>query len=259
MITSSGYFRGTVFTLTLILASPIQGQQPITNAPAAPSASAPASSTNAAAPTPPVLTPAQLQDQAIAAQARDILQLMQNQKMDEALDKLNATIKQHPKTAGFYSLRGALYSHKNQWPQSEQDFQAALQLEPDNVVVKFNLAEIKFMQKQYDDARPGFVALQKDPDMGDLASYKVFLCDLFGGHEDIAKAELEAFNKADSKPSYYFGNAAWDLYNKNIEDARGWLVSASNIYPPQKNEFYATSLRELKYLPLPPPPSPAAQ
>jgi hypothetical protein len=109
------------------------------------------------------------------------------------------------------------------------------------------------MQKQYDVARPGFVLLEKDPDMGDFASYKVFLCDLFGGHEAAARKELDVFNDVMGNPSYYFANAAWSLVHKNIEDARSWLVSASHIYPPQKNAYYAQSLRDLGYLPLPAP------
>jgi hypothetical protein len=109
------------------------------------------------------------------------------------------------------------------------------------------------MQKQYDAARPGFVALESDPDMGDFASYKVFLCDLFGGHEAAAKKELDVFNVAMENPSYYFSNAAWDLVHKNLDDARSWLLSASRIYPLQKNTYYAQSLRDLGYLPIPGP------
>ena len=247
MTISSGYLRGAAFTLTILLGWPAQAQQP-----AAAPATAPA--TNAPAPAPVPLTPDQVQANAIADQMRDILKLIQDKNLDAAQDKLSASIKQYPKVASFYFVRATIYSNKSQLPEAEQDFQMAHQLEPDNVVVKFNLAEIKFMQKQYDAARTGFVLLQSDPEMGDLANYKVFLCDLFGNHEDVAKGELDAFNKAGSKPSYYFGNAAWDLFHKNIEDARAWLVSASHIYAPQKNEFYASSLRELKYLPLPPPP-----
>jgi hypothetical protein len=54
-------------------------------------------------------------------------------------------------------------------------------------------------------------------------------------------------------PSYYFSNAAWDLVHKNLDDARGWLLSASRIYPPEKNQYYAQSLRDLGYLPIPAP------
>ena len=57
-------------------------------------------------------------------------------------------------------------------------------------------AQIKFMQKKYDEARPGFTALTQDPNIGDLAAYKVFLCDLLAGHEDAASRELNVFNDA---------------------------------------------------------------
>jgi Tfp pilus assembly protein PilF len=173
--------------------------------------------------------------------------------IDGALNDLSQALKLNPNSTGAYVLRASLYCQKKQWIQAENDFNAAARLAPTNVVVKFNLSEIKFMQKEYDVARPGFVALEKDPDMGDFASYKVFLCDLFGGHEDAAKKELDAFNDAGGNPSYYFSNAAWSLVHKNLEDARGWLVSASNIYPPRKNNLYAQSLRDMGYLPIPGP------
>jgi tetratricopeptide (TPR) repeat protein len=183
--------------------------------------------------------------------------------MDGALNDLNQALKLNPDSTGAYVLRASIYCQKKQWDLAENDFRSAARIAPTNSVLKFNLVEIKFMQKEYDVARPGFVALESDPDMGDFASYKVFLCDLFGGHEDAAKKELDAFNDAAENPSYYFSNAAWDLVHKNIDDARGWLVSASNIYPPRKNAYYAQSLRDLGYLPIPAPgdkvtPPPAA-
>jgi tetratricopeptide (TPR) repeat protein len=171
-----------------------------------------------------------------------------------ALDKLTEAIKLNPKNSAAYVLRASIYCQKKLWTQAEEDFAAAGAIDPRNVVIKFNEVEVKFLQKQYDAARPGYAALADDPDMGDLAKYKVFLCDLFGGHEDAAAKELDAFNKAGENASYYFSNAAWDLYHKKIEDARGWLISASHIYAPQKNGYYAQSLRDLGYLPLPEPP-----
>jgi hypothetical protein len=60
---------------------------------------------------------------------------------------------------------------------------------------------------------PAFVALEKDPDMGDFASYKVFLCDLFGGHEDAASKELDAFNEA-GKSLLLFQQCRLDLVSQ---------------------------------------------
>jgi Flp pilus assembly protein TadD len=183
--------------------------------------------------------------------------LLTKQDFDGALQLTDEAVKNNPKSFAALTLRGMIYSQKKQWTSAEADFNSALALDTTNLVVKFNLGEIRFVQKDYDTARARFLPLTKDPVMGDFAQYKVFLCDLFGGHEDLAKKELDVFNAAETHPSYYFGNAAWDLYHKNIEDARGWLTSAGNIYLPSKNQFYASSLRDLGYLPLPASASPS--
>ena len=173
--------------------------------------------------------------------------------IDGALADLGQALQLKPDSVFAYQLRGSLYVQKKMFPEAEADFNSAYKLEPDNVVIKFNLSELKFMQKNYDQARTGFVPLQKDPDMGDFAMYKVFLCDLYGGHEDLAKSELDAINNKGDDASYYFANAAWDLYHKDTEGARTWLVSASHIYEPKKFTTYGATLRYLGYLPLPMP------
>jgi Tfp pilus assembly protein PilF len=210
----------------------------------------------APAATPALTTPADAAKQLITS----AVQRMNANDIDGALNDLTQAIKTNPNSTGAYVLRASLYCQKKQWALAEADFQAASKIAPGNVVLKFNLIEVKFMQKEYNEARTGFESLQKDPatlqgdpEMVDFAAYKVFLCDLFGGHEDQAKKELDVFNEAMGNPSYYFSNAAWDLVHKNLDDARGWLLSASRIYPPEKNQYYAQSLRDLGYLPIPAP------
>jgi len=181
------------------------------------------------------------------------LQFLEQKRLDDALAKANAAIQAAPQDSDGYELRATIYLEKKLWDQASKDYQTALQFDGKNVLVRFNLADIQFMQKRYAAARPGFVAVEQDPDMGDIASYKVFLCDLLGGQEDVAAKELDAFNQVGSNASYYFANAAWSLYHHKTEDGRGWLTSATNIYPPEKCRFYAISLVNLGYLPLPPP------
>jgi tetratricopeptide (TPR) repeat protein len=184
-------------------------------------------------------------------------QLLEQKQFDAALDKVNVALQAAPKNEDAYGLRGNIYAEKKLWDQAEKDYQTGLQIDGKNVQIKFNLAEIQFMQKKYDDARPGFAALEQNSNMGDLATYKVFLCDLFGGHEDVSAKELDeldAFNQVGRNASYYFGNAAWSLYHQKTEDARSWLTSAANIYAPNKFRLYAASLIDLGYMPLPPPP-----
>ena len=116
----------------------------------------------------------------------DAIKKMNANDADGALADLTQALKLNPNSTGAYVLRASIYCQKKQWALAENDFNAARKIAPNNTVLKFNLVEIKFMQKQYDVARPGFAALTSDPDMGDFAQYKVFLCDLFGGHEEQA-------------------------------------------------------------------------
>jgi hypothetical protein len=205
-----------------------------------PSSSAPA--INSPPPSAPVTPPP-----SPAAQPSD-------QKQFEAkLDKANAAVQAAPQNPDGYALRGNIYAEEKLWDQAAKDYQTVLQLDGKNMQMKFNLAELQFMQKKYDDARSGFAALEQDPNIGDLATYKVFLCDLFGGHDEAAAKELDAFNQIGENASYYFANASWSLYHQKTEDARGWLLSAQRIYPAIKFRLYATSLVNLGYLPLPPP------
>jgi Tfp pilus assembly protein PilF len=199
--------------------------------------------------------PAASPDKSVTTTLREALQFMNQGKLDDALNKANAAILVAPQDPDAYGVRGTIYSQKKQNELALADFQKVLQLTPKYAPAKFNIAELSFRQKLYDQARPGFVELEQDPDLGDLATYKVFLCDLYAGHDDVAKRELDAFNQIGSNASYYFSNAAWSLYHHQIEDARGWLTSASHIYAPQKLNLFSSSLFDLGYLPLPPPPN----
>ncbi|HUB68725.1 MAG TPA: tetratricopeptide repeat protein [Candidatus Methylacidiphilales bacterium] len=176
--------------------------------------------------------------------------LLAQKQPSAALDKMNAAVQIAPQNPAVYALRGTIYVEQKLLDPAQKDFEMALQLDSSNTQIKFDLAEIQFMRKKYDVARADFAALTQDPDLADIASYKVFLCDLFGGHEDAATKELDAFNQAGRNASYYFANVAWSLYHHKTDDATSWLESAANIYPPAKCLLYATSLYDLGYLPL---------
>jgi len=204
-------------------------------------------------------------DPAIRAKALEIVQTLQqanemlgNGQSDAALAKVNAALQADPRSVAGYLLRAAIYVQKKMWTEAQNDYETAHMISPHMRSIGFDLAEIQFAQKHYALARPGFVGLEmpagtsieKLDDLADLAAYKVFLCDLFGGNDALAAKELDAFNQVGANASYYFSNAAWDLVHHKNSEATGWLLSASNIYPPQKNGFYTASLIETGYLPL---------
>lgn len=203
---------------------------------------------------PVIATPTPPQEDPAIQLLREAFDLLSQKKSDAALEKANAAIQAAPRNPETYLMRGNVYVEKGLWDQAAKDYQTVLDIDGKNALAKFNLAEIDFKQKKYDQARAGFAALGQDSDIGDISTYKVFLCDLFGAHEDAAAKELDAFNQVGANASYYFANGAWSLYHHQTEEARGWLTSAARIYDPPKFKLYASTLLDLGYLPLPPPP-----
>jgi hypothetical protein len=113
---------------------------------------------------------------------------------EAALQKLDDLIAKNPENLAALITRGNLYAEEKKWDLAQKDYETAASVDPAKISPKINLAEINFRQKKYDAARPQFAALESNADVGDFASYKVFLCDLFAGHEAAARAELDAFN-----------------------------------------------------------------
>jgi Tfp pilus assembly protein PilF len=170
---------------------------------------------------------------------------------ETALARANALLRADPRNVAAYLVRGNIYGDRQLCLLAREDYETALRLDPGNLLARANLAEMEFRQKQYDAARTDFAALESVQQIRDLAGYKVFLCDLFAAHNEMAHQELQAFDAVGENASYYFGNAAWDLVHHDLTQARGFLTSAQNIYEPHKVELYAASLLQLGYLPLP--------
>jgi tetratricopeptide (TPR) repeat protein len=181
------------------------------------------------------------------------IQLLEHEgKYDEALAKATALVEADPKTIPPYVVRGHIYSEMSQWDKADADYQTILQIDPSNFAAQFNRCEIQLSKKDYDKARDGFFALEKNPDWGDLASYKVFVCDLFAGHELASRSEFETFNKAGTHASYYFANATWSFYHKQPDEGQSWVNSAERIYPHKAIYFYSATLVDRGYMkPLP--------
>jgi tetratricopeptide (TPR) repeat protein len=186
-------------------------------------------------------------------QYREIQLLEQQGRYDEALAKANAAVQADPKNVTPYVIRGHIYSEMSQLGKADADFQTILQIDPANFPAQFNRCEIKLAKKDYAGAREGFFSLEKNPDWGDLASYKVFVCDLFAGHELASRSELETFNKAGTHASYYYANATWSFYRNQPEKAQSWINSAEHIYPRKTIYFYSATLVDAGYIKLPPP------
>ena len=165
--------------------------------------------------------------------------------LDEALSSIDAALQLDSSNSQAYELRGSIYIQKKLWDRAEDDYLKALSIDPSSVAFKYKLAEIKFLQQSFDIARIRFAALRNDPGLGDLAAYKVFLCDLQTGQEDLAASDLAQINRGEKKPSYYFCNAVWDMYHHKKKEANALFTAAADAYSDSVNDLYISSLKEL--------------
>jgi Flp pilus assembly protein TadD len=218
--------------LALGMATTLWGQA---NPPAA--ASAPAAD--------PVLSNPEYQrlynDAAVALQKKDYA---------AALGKLDELDKAFPNAINAVNLRGAVYTEQRDFAKAGEAFAKAADLDKKAFPPRFNIGEVLFLQKKYAEARAKFEALQAEDSKNDLVRYKVFLCYLAAGEKEKAEKVLGEFNFAGDLPAYYFAHAAWEFAKPtpNLEEAKGWLESAGNIYSQQANLLFVDSLVELGYL-----------
>ena len=157
--------------------------------------------------------------------------------LEQAARDACVAIQIDPHNASAFELRGSVYIQQKLWDRADRDYQTADKLAP-QPAYKFKLGEIKYLQRSYEDARVRFVKVQDDPRLGDLATYKIFLCDLLAMHEGAAGQDLARIDGMPKSPAYYFCHAAWDLYHNQLKEANGLLAAAQQAYDSSIIELY---------------------
>ncbi len=196
---------------------------------------------NTNATTPPLSAVDALRVQKLTTAAN---QSLDSGDLDDALASVDSALQLDTHNALLYELRGTIYIQQKLWDRAENDYQSALQINPTDVSFKYKLAEIKFLQKAYASARQGYLALENDPALGELAKYHVFLCDIFDFDDPSARRDLDALNGDPEKhQAYYFCNAVWDLFHKDRQGANNWIISASRLYSSADMDLYLSSLK----------------
>ncbi len=178
--------------------------------------------------------------------ASDALSRGKLAEAEKLVDSANRIAPDKPDVA---NLRGALFSRQGKYQEAAQQFNRALQLDPNFQLAKFNLAELALLQGNFDEARNRFTQLQKlDPD-SELLQFKLVLCDVLQNREADAISGTEQINFPGHTPAYYFARAAI-LFRKNqTGEANQYLVNARKYYTQAQCAYFEQALRELKLIP----------
>ena len=163
--------------------------------------------------------------------------LFQQKRIFESLEALEEVDEIYAKNPASLTLRGACYVEFRAFDKARLVFAKSLKISPGNFNVRFNVAEIEFVTKNYAKAleilEPLVLEAKKNKateTMTPLIKFKIALCkikteDLAGAEAIVAEADF-----LDDSPLFYFGKAALHYAKDDGVGAEKWLARATRIF-----------------------------
>jgi tetratricopeptide (TPR) repeat protein len=116
-----------------------------------------------------------------------------------------------------------------------EDFNKALTLSKDNPSIRFNIAEVYFVTREWQKALEVFEKVLKDlPSqsvaLGRLIEFKILLCKNKLGKKDEVLILSEKYDFLDDSPYYYYAKAALEYEANNPVKAEEWIATANRIF-----------------------------
>ncbi|CAN5600107.1 hypothetical protein BH20VER3_BH20VER3_18220 [soil metagenome] len=175
-------------------------------------------------------------------------------RYDDALKALDTIDARQPDLAESLNLRGVVYMRQGKYDKAETALKKALSIEPRFWNASFNLAEIPFLKRNWEEARNRFTTLMAgensglEPETNQLIQYKIFLTFVLQGKEKTADWILNKFELAKESPALYYSNAAVAFQHDNKKEAQEWMEAAGKQFPAPLNKLYAESFYEVGWM-----------
>ena len=172
----------------------------------------------------------------------------------QALKEIDALDARQPDLAASQNLRGVILMRQGIYDKAEAALLEAARIDPKFWNARFNLAEIPFLQKNWEEARNRFQKLLSSS-QSDLASeatqlvqYKILLTYLLEGKENMVDSILAKLELSSDTPAVQYVKAAVALQHKNDKEAKDWMAVAEKNFSPQLNKLFVESFYEVGWL-----------
>jgi tetratricopeptide (TPR) repeat protein len=153
----------------------------------------------------------------------------------ETLETLHEAEKIFPKSVELHNLRGSCYVEMRIFDKAIISFNKAMEISPNNLSVKFNVAECYFVSRQWQASHDKFQELIKllpanVMEMSRLVEFKIFLCKKKLGLDNEALILADKYDYQDDSPYYYYTKAALAFDKKELVEAEQWMSRAARIF-----------------------------
>ncbi len=174
---------------------------------------------------------------------------LKNERVDAALKNIEELRTLAPNDASVENLAGTAYAMQKKYDDARSAFKKALEIDPNSVAAKNNLAEIEFSAKRYAEAETLYRDLLPKTPRRALTAYHIYLCLLMQDRDKEAEAYLTLFPAPPSatSPAWYFAKAGYAFNEGKKRDAERYLADARRYYP-ELAPLYEPSLKQLGYI-----------
>ena len=150
----------------------------------------------------------------------------------ELIGELDSIYKGHP---GITNLKGSCYVELRAFDKAHAVFSNTLKEFPNDSSILFNLAELAFVQHQWQSAHDQFSnIIEKFPntvkDYIRISEFKLLICNLKLNKIKEAEALRDRYDDWDDSPYFYMTKAAYHFHHDNKEAAQKELKTANIIW-----------------------------
>lgn len=159
----------------------------------------------------------------------------QQKRVFETLEELDEAEKIFGNSAELLNLRGSCYVEMRAFDKAMEAFREALEIDPQNTSIRFNVAEVLFVTRQWQEAHDLFQEILKEiPEentaLSRLVEFKILLSKKKLGQDDEVTILAEKYDYLDDSPYYYYSQAALAYEKGDILVAEEWLARANRIF-----------------------------
>ena len=159
----------------------------------------------------------------------------QQKRIFETLEALHEAEKIFDDSAELLNLRGSCYVEMRAFDKATEAFDKALKINPKNTSIRFNVAEVQFVTKQWKKALDTFTEIlgeipENNISLSRLVEFKMVLCMKKLGMDDDVVILAEKYDYQDDSPYYYYAKAALSYDDGDLLKAEEWLARANRIF-----------------------------
>jgi len=162
---------------------------------------------------------------------------------DRALELLQSVLPEAPNDAFIWNLIGAIKTKQQEYEGAREAFNKALNNDPGFFPARFNLGELYFLEKNYDQALTYFENLRNAYPGNELVEFKLVLIFLKLDDQERADRLIGRMRFPGETPAWYFAKAASLGTRGERREARKYLATARQLYR-DNLELFEESLKE---------------